>query len=69
MRRLLLQSPAFARDLKKWLKSHPDAADSIAELTSDAETLKARLVATTKKITNQRQADAIEAFSDAIDAG
>ncbi len=30
MRRLLLESPAFERDLKKWLKSHSDAADSIA---------------------------------------
>jgi mRNA interferase YafQ len=40
VRRLLLQSPAFGRDLKKWLKSHLDAADSIAEtleqLSSDA---------------------------------
>jgi addiction module RelE/StbE family toxin len=40
VRRLLLQSPAFARDLKKWLKAHADAADSIAEtleqLSADA---------------------------------
>ena len=31
MKRLLLQSPAFGRDLKKWLKSHSDTADSIAK--------------------------------------
>ena len=40
MRRLLLQSPAFGRDLKKWLKSHSYTADSIAEtleqLSADA---------------------------------
>ena len=40
MRRLLLQSPAFARDLRKWLKSHSDSADSITEtleqLSADA---------------------------------
>ena len=40
MRRLLLQSPAFGRDLKKWLKSYSDTADSIAEtleqLSADA---------------------------------
>ena len=40
MRRLLLQSPAFARDLKKWLKSHSGTADSIAatldQLSTDA---------------------------------
>ena len=29
--RLLLQSPTFGRDLKKWLKSHPDTADAIAQ--------------------------------------
>jgi len=29
MNRTLLRSPAFARDLRKWLKSHPDAAGSI----------------------------------------
>ena len=31
MRRLLLQSPTFGRDLKKWLKSHSNTADSIVE--------------------------------------
>jgi len=35
-----LQSPAFGRDLKKWLKSHSDAADAIAgtleQLSADA---------------------------------
>ena len=40
MRCLLLQSPAFGRDLKKWLKSHSDTADSIADtleqLSADA---------------------------------
>lgn len=40
MRRLLLRSPAFGRDLRKWLKSHPDAAVSIAatldQLSADA---------------------------------
>lgn len=29
MRRTLLRSPAFARDLRKWLKSYLDAAVSI----------------------------------------
>lgn len=29
MRRTLLRSPAFGRDLRRWLKSHPDAAVSI----------------------------------------
>ena len=29
MRRILLRSPAFGRDLRKWLKSHPDSAASI----------------------------------------
>jgi mRNA interferase YafQ len=32
MRRTLLRSPAFARDLRKWLKSHSDAAASIEAL-------------------------------------
>ena len=40
MRRLLLQSPAFGRDLKSWLKSHSEMADSIAQtleqLSADA---------------------------------
>ena len=40
MRRVLLQSPAFGRDLKKWLNSHPDSAASIAQtleqLSADA---------------------------------
>ncbi len=40
MRRLLLQSPAFARDLKKWLKAHSDTADAIVDhleqLSADA---------------------------------
>ena len=27
MRRVLLHSPAFGRDLRKWLKSHPDTAE------------------------------------------
>ncbi len=30
MRRLLLRSPAFARDLRAWLKSHPGTADALA---------------------------------------
>jgi addiction module RelE/StbE family toxin len=29
VRRVLLRSPAFARDLRRWLKSHPDAAAPI----------------------------------------
>ena len=29
MRRLLLRSPAFARDLRAWLKSHPGTADTL----------------------------------------
>ena len=29
MNRTLLRSPAFARDLRNWLKSRPDAAASI----------------------------------------
>ena len=40
MRRTLLRSPAFARDLRTWLKSHPDAAASIEasleQLSADA---------------------------------
>ncbi len=30
MRRLLLRSPAFARDLRGWLKSHPGTVDALA---------------------------------------
>lgn len=29
MRRTLLRTPAFGRDLRRWLKSHPDAAPAI----------------------------------------
>ena len=29
MRRTLLRSPAFGRDLRRWLKVHPDKAASI----------------------------------------
>lgn len=40
MRRALLPSPAFGRDLRKWLKSHPDMAASIEatleQLSADA---------------------------------
>jgi mRNA interferase YafQ len=40
MRRALLRSSAFARDLRKWLKSHPDTAESIEatleQLSADA---------------------------------
>jgi addiction module RelE/StbE family toxin len=40
MRRTLLRSPAFARDLRRWLKSQPDAAPSIEvtleQLSGDA---------------------------------
>ena len=40
MRRLLLRSPAFGRDLRRWLKSHPDTAASIEamleQLSADA---------------------------------
>ncbi len=40
MKRTLLRSPAFGRDLKRWLKSHPDTADSITatleQLSADA---------------------------------
>ena len=46
MRRLLLQSPAFGRDLKKWLKSHSDTTDSIAktleQLSADASHISLR---------------------------
>ena len=40
MRRTLLRSPAFARELRNWLKSHPDAAAPIEaaleQLSADA---------------------------------
>jgi len=40
VRRLLLRSPAFGRDLRKWLKSHPDTAASLEatleQLSADA---------------------------------
>ena len=40
MTRTLLRSPAFARDLRSWLKSRPDAAASIdatlEQLSADA---------------------------------
>jgi mRNA-degrading endonuclease YafQ of YafQ-DinJ toxin-antitoxin module len=40
MRRTLLRSPAFARDLRSWLKSRPGAAASIGvaleQLSADA---------------------------------
>lgn len=40
MRRVLLRSPAFARDLKRWLKTHADAAGEIEatleQLSADA---------------------------------
>ena len=40
MRRLLLRSPAFARDLRAWLKSHPGTADALQaaleQLSADA---------------------------------
>ncbi|HJT31144.1 MAG TPA: type II toxin-antitoxin system mRNA interferase toxin, RelE/StbE family [Pirellulales bacterium] len=40
MRRVLLRSPAFARDLKNWLKSHSAAAAAIEaafeQLSADA---------------------------------
>ena len=29
MNRLLLRSPAFGRDLRSWLKSHPESAAAI----------------------------------------
>jgi mRNA interferase YafQ len=40
VRRTLLRSPAFERDLKRWLKSHTEAADAIEatleQLSADA---------------------------------
>jgi len=40
VRRTLLRSPAFGRDLQKWLKSHPESAASIEatldQLSADA---------------------------------
>lgn len=40
MRRTLLRSPAFGRDIRSWLKRHPDAAASIEttleQLSADA---------------------------------
>ena len=40
MRRTLLRSPAFGRDLRRWLKAHADTAESIvaalAQLSVDA---------------------------------
>lgn len=40
MKRILLRSPSFGRDLRRWLKSHPDTAASIEatleQLSSDA---------------------------------
>ena len=40
MRRLLLRSPAFARDLRAWLKSHPGTTDALQaaleQLSADA---------------------------------
>jgi mRNA interferase YafQ len=40
VRRALLRSPAFGRDLRSWLKSHPDDAASIdttlEQLSADA---------------------------------
>jgi addiction module RelE/StbE family toxin len=40
VRRVLLQSPAFGRDLRKWLKAHPDEAEGIIsvleQLSADA---------------------------------
>ena len=40
MRRTLLRSPAFGRNLRKWLKSHPDSSPSIEatleQLSADA---------------------------------
>ncbi len=41
MRRALLRSPAFGRDLRKWLKAHPETAASIEaaleQLSADAD--------------------------------
>jgi addiction module RelE/StbE family toxin len=40
VKRTLLRSPAFGRDLRRWLKSHPDVAVSIEatleQLSADA---------------------------------
>lgn len=40
MRRTLLRSPAFGRDLRRWLKAHPETAPSIEatleQLSADA---------------------------------
>jgi addiction module RelE/StbE family toxin len=40
LNRILLRSPAFGRDLRRWLKSHPDLAASIVatldQLSADA---------------------------------
>jgi len=40
VRRVLLQTPSFGRDLRKWLKLHPDTATSIDatldQLSADA---------------------------------
>jgi addiction module RelE/StbE family toxin len=40
VRRLLLRSPAFGRDLRKWLKSHPETAAAVEatleQLSADA---------------------------------
>lgn len=40
MSRLLLRSPAFARDLRAWLKSHPGTAETLKatleQLSADA---------------------------------
>ena len=40
MRHTLLRSPAFGRDLRRWLKAHPDTAASIEatleQLSADA---------------------------------
>jgi mRNA-degrading endonuclease YafQ of YafQ-DinJ toxin-antitoxin module len=40
MKRVLLRSPAFARDLRSWLKANPEAGPSIQEtleqLSADA---------------------------------
>ena len=39
MKRTLLRSPAFVRDLRKWLKSHPDTSAGVeatlAQLSDD----------------------------------
>lgn len=40
MKRTLLRSPAFARDLRRWLKSHPDTTAAVEaaldQLSADA---------------------------------